>query len=70
MKASTSIGSCGPQGSMVVRALKTYGGYVSDTGNQDALYFGNRSNGSNRGGHDTRSRLYEVLLRSAALNST
>jgi len=55
---------------MVVRALKTYGGYVSDTGNQDALYFGNRSNGSNRGGHDTRSRLYEVLLRSAALNST
>jgi hypothetical protein len=47
MKASTSIAGCGPQGAMVVRALKSYGGYVSDTGRQDSLYFGNRSDGSN-----------------------
>lgn len=48
LHASFSTAGWGPQATMVVNAMKTYGVYLADTGSsQNALYFGNASDGTN-----------------------
>jgi hypothetical protein len=48
LHASFSTAGWGPQATMVVNAMKTYGIYLADTGSSgNALYFENASNGTN-----------------------
>lgn len=48
LKSTVSTAGWGPQATMVANAMKTYGIYLSDTGNSgNALYFMNAPNGSN-----------------------
>ena len=48
LKASFSTAGMGPQATMVIKAMKTYGIYLADTGSSgNALYFANSSTGSN-----------------------
>jgi hypothetical protein len=63
LKASFSTAGMGPQATMVIQAMKTYGIYLADTGSStNALYFANASDGSNPWNSSDLSALSNVHL--------
>jgi hypothetical protein len=48
LKSTFSTSGMGPEATMVIKAMKTYGVYLADTGSSgNALYFANAANGTN-----------------------
>ena len=63
LKASFSTAGMGPEATMVINAMKTYGIYLADTGNgSNALYFANAANGSNPWNSSDLSALSKIHI--------